>query len=134
MKIILNKLENFLKYKKEYEKWCKGRCKDWKNGDIYLKLLNEKSIKKRKEIINNLQIQDMPLSYFTCPYLLYLWNGNNSAVDYKNNKSFMLDDDFGELSIDNLYKILKDNKKEHLELRADHSTAGLMFPIVELEI
>jgi len=133
MKTILNKLENFLKYKKGYEEWCKERCKDWEKGEIYLKLLNEKSIKKRKEIINNLKIQDMPLSYFTCPYLLYLWNGNNSAVDYKNNKSFMLDDDFGEISIDNLYKILKDNNKEHLELKADHSISGLIFPIVILE-
>ena len=134
MKIIFNELEEFLKYKKEYEEWCKERCKDWKKGDIYLKLLNEKSIKKRKEIIKNLEIQDMPLSYFTCPYLLYLWNGNNSAVTDENSKSFVWDDDFGELSIDNLYKILKDNKKEHLELMADHSTAGLMSPIVELEI
>jgi len=133
MKIILNKIENFLKYKKEYEKWCKERCKNWEKGDIYLKLLNEKSIKKRKEIIKEnfeegTRQNSVVESYFCTPYIIFMWNNN------ENSKNIVYGDEKEKISIDKLYKILKNNKKTHLELHGTVSLGWGMEKIVELEI
>ena len=133
MKVILNKLEEFLKYKKEYEEWCRERCKDWKNGEIYLKLFNEKSIKKCEKIVKEnfkegTRQNSVAESYFCTPYIIFMWNNNEKS------KNLVYGDEKEKISIDELYKILKNNKKTYLELHGIPSFCWGMEKIVELEI
>jgi len=137
MKIILNKLENFLKYRKEYVERCKNYCKNWEHREIYLKLYNEKSIKKCEKIIkdnfpegtkDNLESK----SFFCSPYLISIWNNNKKSknIIYREEIS----DEIEKISIDKLYTVLKNNKKTYLELYVSQFSYWPIEKIVKLEI
>jgi len=133
MKIIFNNLKKFLKYKKGYIKMCKKDCKNWTHGNIYLKLFNEKSVKKCEEIIKENFAEGtrdnmVTKSYFCTPYIIFIWNSN------ENSKNIVYGDKKEKISIKKLYKILKNNKKTHLKLHGTVSLGWGMEKIVELEI
>ena len=137
MKITFDNLKKFLKYRKEDIERCKEDCKNWKNGDVYKKLFNEKSIKKCKEIIKEnfeegTRQNSVVESYFCTPYLISIWNDNEDKKNIKYSEE--ISDEIEEISIDKLYIALKNNKKTYLKLYGISFFNLEMEKIVELEI
>ena len=135
MKTILNNLEKYLTTEKELRKDYITSCeqKKWNNSEIHLQLFNEKSIKKCEEIIekkleNDYKDKFYALTYFCIPFLITLWTNN------KDKKTIRWDNEQKDLSINDLYKILKDSKKKYLKLCGTMWYTGMLVSIVELEI
>ena len=135
MKILLNELNDFLKFKKKYYNDLKKSCKQqkWgKHSNTYLKLLKQKYIIDCQEILKT-ELQDDPWqhiiaeSYFCSPYSISLWNDNKDMEFIDWNEKIM------NISVKKLLKILKNSNKKYLELRCNHSLSGWMQPTVKLE-
>jgi len=132
MAVILDRIKKVKQIMKNNKKFVRQEYLKNLNlpyRETYLKLFNEKSIEKCKEVINE-EIKDdylenlNAIGYFCNLYKISLWNGK-SWIDDNDRKIIIWEDKFGKMCIKNLYKILNKYNKEHLKV--DGSCSGYMY-------
>jgi len=139
MKIILDNIENSLtKMKKEREE-SKKQYLDNINipyREIYLKLFNETSIEKRNEIIKNEITDDyyeqIKAEGYFCPYLISIWD-ENLPSNHISKETIKWKDEFGEMCIENLFKILDIYNKNHLKVIGNWRGYSFLHQMAEIE-
>ncbi len=136
MKILFNKLDEFLEMKKNYYEGLREiyANKRKKHRDIYLKLLKQKYSKNCQEIADK-ELKEgtnewlTAKSYFSHPYFISIWNNDED----KDKKFIKWEEKIMNISIKKLSKILENSDKKYLELSCNMGICMWMKPIVKLE-
>ena len=134
LKILFNKLEEFLEMKKKYHKELKKiyAKNKYEYDNVYLKLIKKSYIKNCQKIINKELKKGtkkwlFAKSYFSHPYSISIWNNDKDIKFIKWNEKIM------NISIKKLSKILENSDKKYLELRCNFCLCGWMQKTVKLK-
>lgn len=138
MTIILDRIKEVKKTMKNNKEFVRREYLNNINfpyRETYLKLFNEKSMKKCEEVINkeidNEWERTKAISYFCRIYKIAMWNGE-SWIDDQDRKIIIWEDKFGKMCIKNLYKILNKYDKEHLSVEGSCSGYSWIYDMAEI--
>ena len=133
MKIILNKIKEWKKLRKWYMKESFKSCKnkEWKNSDIWIKLLKAKTSGQCEKIIENdiKKEEIITISLFNCLFCK-VWTIRGLKENNKNDY-FILGKE-KKPTIKQLKKMMKKNSHKEIELKSSIPMTGVYQPVAKI--
>jgi len=133
MKVILNKIKDWKKWRKWYYKYIIDGYKKNKSkySETFIKLSKTKDVKKCKEIVKNeFEEQDIRSLSQAIYLFCHLWMVIGTQKDDK--QSCVKWEKYKRPSIRKLKKVLKENNYKEIELKAVGFISGYFMPIVRI--